>query len=105
MKLPKAFSSSASLSLLPNSANMRVLSRFSLVRPLFAIPWTVSCQAPQITGFSWQEDWSGLPCPSAGDLPDTGIEPTSLNLLPWQAGSLPLVPPGKPNPTESHSKH
>ena len=31
-----------------------------------------------------------------GDLPDPGIEPTSLNLLHWQAGSLPLVPPGKP---------
>ena len=29
-------------------------------------------------GFSRQEYWSGLPFPSPGDLPDLGIEPTSL---------------------------
>ena len=29
-------------------------------------------------GFSRQEYWSGLPCPPPGDLPDLGIEPTSL---------------------------
>ena len=29
-------------------------------------------------GFSRQEYWSGLPCPSPGDLPDPGIEPLSL---------------------------
>ena len=29
-------------------------------------------------GFSRQEYWSGLPCPSPGDLPDPGVEPTSL---------------------------
>ena len=29
-------------------------------------------------GFSRQEYWSGLPCPPPGDLPDPGIEPTSL---------------------------
>ena len=28
--------------------------------------------------FSRQEYWSGLPCPPPGDLPDPGIEPTSL---------------------------
>ena len=27
--------------------------------------------------FSRQEYWSGLPCPSSGDLPDPEIEPTS----------------------------
>ena len=51
-------------------------------------------------GFSRQEYWSGLPCPppvGCHDLPDSGIEPTSLTSnLHWQAGSLPLVPPGKP---------
>ena len=40
--------------------------------------------------------WSGSPCPPAGDLPDPGIEPRLLCLLHWQAGSLLLVPPGKP---------
>ena len=29
-------------------------------------------------GFSRQEFWSGLPFPPPGDLPDPGIEPTSL---------------------------
>ena len=29
-------------------------------------------------GFSWQEYWSGWPCPSPGDLPDPGIEPASV---------------------------
>ena len=29
-------------------------------------------------GFSRPEYWSGLPCPPPGDLPDPGIEPTSL---------------------------
>ena len=29
-------------------------------------------------GFSRQEYWSGLPYPPPGDLPEPGIEPTSL---------------------------
>jgi len=29
-------------------------------------------------GFSRQEYWSGLPCPPPGDLPNPGINPTSL---------------------------
>ena len=29
-------------------------------------------------GFSRQEYWSGLPFPSPGDLPDSGIEPACL---------------------------
>ena len=39
--------------------------------------WTVAQQAPLSMGFSRQEYWSGLPCPSPGDLPDSGIEPES----------------------------
>ena len=45
---------------------------------LFASPWTVAHQAPLSMGFSRQEYWSGLPCPSPGDLPNPGIKPTSL---------------------------
>ena len=45
---------------------------------LFATPWTVARQAPLSMGFSRQEYWSGLPCPSPGDLPDPGMEPRSL---------------------------
>ena len=40
---------------------------------LFATPWTVAHQAPQFMGFSRQGYWSGLPCPSPGDLPDPGL--------------------------------
>ena len=54
-----------------------VLSHFSPVQ-LFAIPWTVACRAPLSMGFSRQEHWSGLLCPPPGDLPNLGIEPTSL---------------------------
>ena len=43
-----------------------------------------------------QEYRSGLPCPPPGDLPDPGIEPTSLMSPAFKVGSLPLVPPGKP---------
>ena len=32
---------------------------------------------PMSMGFSRQEYWSGLPCPSPEDLPNTGIEPRS----------------------------
>ena len=39
---------------------------------------TVVCQAPLTMGFSRQEYWNGLPCPPPGDLPDPGIETTSL---------------------------
>ena len=47
---------------------------------LFVIPWTVACQAPLSIEFSKQEYWSGLPCPSPGDLPDGGTGP-SIYLL------------------------
>ena len=38
------------------------------------IPWTVAHQAPLPMEFSRQEYRSGLPCPSPGDLSDSGIE-------------------------------
>ena len=71
-----------------------MLSCFSRVR-LCATLWTVVSQAPQFMGFSRPEYWSGLRCPSPGDLPNPGIESGSLNLLHWQAGSLSLAPPEK----------
>ena len=45
---------------------------------LFETPGTIACQAPLSMGFSRQEYWSGLPFPSPGDLPPSGIEPRSL---------------------------
>ena len=65
---------------------IHILSHLSSVR---------LCQAPLSKGFSRQEYWSRLPCPSPGDLPDPGIKPTSLISRNWQAGSLPQAPPGK----------
>ena len=62
---------------------------------LFATLWTVAFKAPLSMEFSRQKYWSGLPFPTSGDSHDTGIKPVSL-FLHWQAGSLPLVPPGKP---------
>ena len=51
--------------------------------------WPGACQAPPSMGFSRQEYWSGLPCPSPGDLPDPGIEPRSPTL---QADALTAAP-------------
>ena len=51
-------------------------------------------QAPLSMGFSRQEYWSELPCPSLGDLPNPGFEASSPEL---QADSLPSEPLGKPD--------
>ena len=69
-----------------------VLSRsgkFDSLRPhglqptRFLYPW----------GFSRQKNWSGLPCPAPGDLPNPGIKPRSPAL---QVDSLPAETQGKP---------
>ena len=44
----------------------------------FLGPLDLAHQAPKSMGFSRQEYWSGLLCPSPGDLPNPGIESTSL---------------------------
>ena len=54
---------------------------------LIVTPQTIAHQAPLSMRFHKQEYWSGLPFPSAENLPDPGIEPS---LLHWQADSLPL---------------
>ena len=66
---------------------------FSRVRH-FVTLCTIACQAPLSIGFSRQEYWSALPCPSSVDLPDSGIEPRTPAL---QAESLLSEPPGKPH--------
>ena len=58
---------------------------------LFVTPWTV-CSPPG----SSVHDWSGLPFPSPGDLPNQGIEPRSPAL---RADALTSEPPGKPKHT------
>ena len=55
----------------------RVLSCFNSVQP-FVTLWTVARQAPLSMRFSRQEYWSGLPFPTPGDLPNSGIKCASL---------------------------
>ena len=69
-----------------------------------AIPFTVALQAPLSMAFSRQEYWSGLPCPSPGDLPDPGIKLASPAAPTLQANSLwrshwgsPIFPHSTPN--------
>ena len=58
-----------------------------------AIPWTIACLAPLCMEFSRQEYCYGLPFPSPGDIPDSGIKQRSLNL---QADSYQLSHCGIP---------
>ena len=62
---------------------------------IFCDPMDSSLPGSSVHGIFQQEYWNGLPCPSPGDLPNSGIKPVSLCLLHWQPGSLPLAPPGK----------
>ena len=66
-----------------------LFSHFSHVQ-LFAILWTIAHQVSLSMGFSRQEYQRGLTCPSAGGLPDPGIEPMFLAFPALQADSLPL---------------
>ena len=62
-------------------------------RPTLCDPMDYTHQAPLSVGFSRQESWSGVPCLSPGDLPQSWIEPGSPAL---QADTLTSEPPGKP---------
>ena len=68
----------------------------------FGTPWTIIRQAPVSMEFSRQEYWSGLPFPTPGDLPDSGIEYVSL-VSPVLAGGFFITePPGKPKNVSKH---
>ena len=71
-----------------------MLSHFSRVH-LFMNLWTIAHQAPLTMGFSRQENWSRLSCLLWEIFPTQGSNLYLLCLLHWQAGSLPLAPPGK----------
>ena len=45
---------------------------------LFVTPWTVAHQTPLSMEFSRQEYWSGLPFPTPGNLPNSGMELVTL---------------------------
>ena len=75
-----------------------MLTCFSNVR-LLATLQAVARQAPLSMEFSRREWWSGWLCPLPGGsifLTQEGSNLLLLCLLHWQAGSLPLVLPGKP---------
>ena len=60
---------------------------------ILSTPWAIAHQGPMSIGFSRQEYLSGLPFPSPGNLPGSGIKPESSSL----AGGFPAIgPPGKP---------
>ena len=58
-------------------------------------PWTAAHQAPLSMGFFRQDYPSGLPCPTPGDLPYPGIEPTSPTSPPLAGRFFTTEPPVK----------
>ena len=72
-----------------------VLGRFSRVQ-LFCDPMDCGHQAPLSMGFPRKKDQSGCHALLQEIFPTQVLNPHLLRLLLWQAGSLPLVPPGKP---------
>ena len=58
-------------------------------------PMDCTHQAPLSRGFSRQNTGAGRHA-LLQDLPEPGWNPRLLGLLHWQAGSLPLAPPGSP---------
>ena len=61
--------------------------------PTLCDPMDCSPPGSSAHGSYRHEDWSGLPFPSPGDLPDPGIKPGSPT---FQADALTSEPPGKP---------
>ena len=83
---------------------MTIIDRYSILAckyaqslnhvQLFTTPWTVARQALLSMGFPRLEYWNGLPFPSPGDLPNSGIELTSLMAPALAGGFFTTVPPG-----------
>ena len=71
---------------------------------LFATPWTIALKAPWDLSMasSSQENWSGLPFPSPGDLPHPGTEPSSTALA---GGFFTTVLPGKAKSKRDEGKY
>ena len=57
-----------------------------------ATPLTTACLSPLSMESSRQELWSGLPFHTPGDIPDLGIQPTSLG-SPALAGGFFITAP------------
>ena len=74
----------------------RVLRHFSRVR-LFATLWTVAHQLLCPRDSPGKNTGVGGHARLQGIFLTQGSNPCLLHLLHWQAGSLPLAPPGKPS--------
>ena len=89
------------------------LSQFPVKAQCVCVParslscvWLCSPPGSSVHGFSKQEYWSGLPLPSPGDLPDSGIELASPMTSALAGGFFYFIffttePPGKPVKSES----
>jgi len=86
----------------PHTCFACMLSCFSHAR-LFVTLWTIALQAPLSMGFSRQEYWSGLLCPSPGDLPNSGIKRASF-MSPALAGKF-FTTSTTPECTHTHTQN
>ena len=64
--------------------------------PTLCDPWSVAHQAPRTWNSPGKNTGVGCHAFLQGIFPTQGSNPHLLGLLHWQAGSLPLAPPGKP---------
>ena len=71
------------------------LSSVTQLCPTLCNPMAITHQTPLSMGFSRQEYWSGLPFPSPGYLPNSGIEPMTLASPALAGRFFTTVSPGK----------
>ena len=64
-----------------------VLCGAKLLQSCLTLCDPMDCQAPRPWDFPGKNNWSELPCPAPGDLPDPGIKPLSL-MCPALAGGF-----------------
>ena len=69
-----------------------MLSHFIYAQLSVAI-WTVAHQVLLSMGVTRQEYWSGLPCPTSGDLPDPEIQHKTLMSPALEGGFFTTRPP------------
>ena len=77
-----------------------MLSRFSHVQ-VFVTLWTVAHQAPLSMDSPGKKPRVGCPALLQGIFLTGGLNPHLFCLPHWQAGPLPLAPPGKPSSEKS----
>ena len=90
--------SSSSSSSSKNALLSPALTLHSVAQSFLTLRDPVDYSPPKssVHGISRQEYWSGLPFPSPGDLPNSGIKPASLTFPTLAGGFFTAEPPGKP---------